>query len=151
MHKRSFIACTLSLVAAASAHAIAPWSSVGEAVAIQGYDPVAYFTQGTAVRGTSQFVHDWSGMTWFFGSAEHRDAFKAEPEKFAPQFGGFCTSSVATGKHARGAGDAWVVHEGKLYLSYDNAVRERLQRDLSGTIAKAQGQWGSVRARLEGQ
>ena len=144
---RTAIVLTLSL--SCNVHAMPPWSSLGEAVAIQGYDPVAYFTKAEAVRGSSKFVHDWNGTAWFFSSAEHRDQFAAAPEKYAPQFGGFCALSVASGKNARGGGDAWTMHNGKLYLNYDKAVAERFRRDISGNISRAEGWWSTVRSRIE--
>ena len=133
------------------AMAAPPWSSLGEAVAIQGYDSVAYFTKSEAVRGSAKFVHEWSGMAWFFSSAENRDAFVAAPEKYAPQFGGFCTPSIASGKSSRGGGDAWVIHNGKLYLSYDKAVLENFRRDIPSTVSKAEGWWSTVKSRIEKQ
>jgi len=134
-----------------AAGATPPWSSLGEAVAIQGYDSVAYFTKSQAVRGSSAFVHDWNGMSWFFSSAENRDTFAASPEKYAPQFGGFCTPSIASGKTSRGGGDSWLVYEGKLYLTYDKAVLENFRRDVPGTIARAAGWWPTLKARIEKQ
>jgi YHS domain-containing protein len=141
----------LSILIGGAAVAAPPWSSLGEAVAIQGYDSVAYFTKSDAVRGSSKFLYDWNGMSWFFASAENRDTFAAAPEKYAPQFGGFCTPSVASGKTSRGGGDAWLIHDGKLYLSYDQLVRENLRRDLSGTVSRASGWWPTVKARIEKQ
>jgi YHS domain-containing protein len=138
-------------VGGTNVYAVPPWSSPGEAVAIQGYDPVAYFTKNDAVRGSSKFLFDWNGMTWFFASAEDKDLFIQEPEKYAPQFGGLCTPSVAAGKSARGGGDAWVIYNGKLYLSYDKSVRENFRRDLPGIVNKAEGWWPTVKARLETQ
>ena len=126
-----------------------PWSSLGEAVAIQGYDPVAYFSKSDAIRGSSKFPYDWGGMTWFFSTAENRDLFAASPEKYAPQFGGFCTVSVANGKHARGAGDAWTIHDGKLYLNYDKKVMATFRSDIDGWISKADGWWPTVKSRVE--
>jgi YHS domain-containing protein len=145
------IALVFALSLAVSARAMPPWSSPGEAVAIQGFDPVAYFTQSNSIRGTSKFVHDWNGMTWFFSSAEHRDMFIAEPEKYAPQFGGFCTMSVAYGKTSRGGGDAWTMHNGKLYLNYDKSVVAQFRQDVPGNISKAEGWWSSVKSRVEKQ
>jgi YHS domain-containing protein len=135
----------------ANAYALPPWSTPAEAVAIQGYDPVAYFTKSDAVRGSSKFIYDWNGMTWFFSSAENREVFVGEPDKYAPQFGGFCTPSIATGKNSRGGGDAWLIYNGKLYLSYDKSVRENFQRDIAGVVSKAEGWWPTVKARLEKQ
>lgn len=134
-----------------TAAAAPPWSSLGEAVAIQGYDTVAYFTKSEAVRGSSKFVQDWNGMSWFFSSAENREQFAAAPEKYAPQFGGFCTPSIASGKNSRGSGDAWLIHNGKLYLSYDKSVLENLRRDLGPTISRAEGWWPTIKSRIEKQ
>lgn len=132
-------------------HALPPWSSLDEAVAIQGYDPVAYFVKNDAVRGSSKFTQDWNAMTWFLSSAEHRDMFVAAPEKYAPQFGGFCTPGVASGQNSRGGGDAWTILDGKLYLSYDKSVRANFRRDIPGTVSRAAGWWPTVKSRIEKQ
>ncbi len=141
----------LLLIAVHSVYAAPPWSSPGEAVAIQGFDTVAYFAKSEAVRGSSKFVHDWDGMSWFFSSAENRDAFAADPSKYAPQFGGFCSLSIASGKNARGGGDSWTVHNGKLYLNYDKDVMSRFRSDISGNISKAEGWWPTIKSRIEKQ
>jgi hypothetical protein len=151
MLRRPLLFGTALSLLASSVRAIPPWSTLGEAVAIQGYDPVAYFTMNQAVRGSPRIVHEWGGMAWFFSKQEHRDAFASDPEKYAPQFGGFCTPSIASGKTSRGSGEAWVMHNGKVYLSYDKAVLEGFRRDLTGTISKAEGWWPTVKGRLEKQ
>src|SRR5512134_1991711 len=71
-------------------------------LALKGYDPVAYFNDGKAVEGSDQFTHEWNGANWRFASAEHRDAFASEPEKYAPQFGGYCAWAVSHGYTAKG-------------------------------------------------
>src|SRR4051794_18955214 len=73
-------------------------------VAIKGYDTVAYFTDGKAMKGSEEFAYDWLGTPWYFASAEHRDLFKGDPVKYAPQYGGYCTGGVAGGD-AGGEGD----------------------------------------------
>ena len=140
-----------SFFATSAVYAAPPWSSLGEAVAIQGYDTVSYFSKAEAVRGSSKFVYDWNGMSWFFSSTENRDAFASAPEKYAPQFGGFCVPSVASGKSSRGGGDAWVINNGKLYLSHDKSVLENMRRDLPGTISRAEGWWPTLKSRIEKQ
>ena len=143
----AIFSCLVSL----DGYAATPWSSLDEAVAIQGYDSVAYFTKNEAVRGSSKYNYDWSGMTWFFATAEDRDLFSAAPEKYAPQFGGFCSLSVAYGKYSRGGGDAWTIHEGKLYLNYDKKVMADFRQNLPGNISKAEGWWPTVKSRIEKQ
>ena len=64
-------------------------------VAIKGYDTVAYFTDGKAMKGSEEFAYDWLGTPWYFANAEHRDLFKADPAKYAPQYGGYCTGGMA--------------------------------------------------------
>lgn len=117
------------------------WSTRYEAVAIQGYDPIAYFAQKDAVKGRPEFYHQWAGTIWFFSSAENKTAFVAEPEKYAPQYGGFCALGVANGKLPRGSGEAWTIHQGKLYLFAGKDARSQWSRDILGNIQKADQEW----------
>lgn len=128
-----------------------PISGAKDGVAIQGFDTVAYFTEGQAVKGTVQFAHEWSGTVWFFSTAENRALFAAKPEKYAPQYGGHCALSVATGKDAKGSGEAWSMKQGALYLNANKEVQARWMRDISGNIAKADQQWPGLKARLEAE
>lgn len=150
MKAKSYLLALLSVLSFC-ANAATPWSSLGEAVAIQGYDPVAYFTKNEAVRGNAKNYFEWSGMTWFFASSENRDQFAAMPERFAPQYGGFCTLSVAEGRNARGSGEAWTIHEGKLYLNANSNVAENFRTDPNRHIVRAAGWWPTVKARIEKQ
>ena len=91
--------------------------------AIKGYDPVAYFTEGKPVEGSSDFTAEFDGATWYFASAQNRDAFVADPDKYAPQYGGYCAYAVANGSTAKIDPEAWSVVDGKLYLNYSNPVQ----------------------------
>lgn len=113
-------------------------------VAINGYDPVAYFTQSDAVEGTSAHTSEWNGATWQFASAENRDLFAANPENYAPQYGGYCAYAVSKGYTASTSPNAWTVRDGKLYLNYSRAVRAIWSRDIPGNISKADDNWPSV-------
>ncbi len=141
----------VAALSCATAYAGSPISGARDGAAIQGYDSVAYFTDQKAVRGTPQFSHEWSGAFWFFSSAANRDAFAAQPEKYAPQYGGHCALSVANGKSAKGSGEAWHVHNEKLYLNYDLAVQGRWKQKMESNIKWADIEWPKVRARLEAQ
>ena len=110
-------------------------------VAIMGYDPVAYFTEGRAVKGSPEFSHDWLGENWYFASAEHRDAFAADPIRYAPQYGGYCSYAVAHGYTADADPRAWKIVGGKLYLNYNEDVRRLWEQDIPGFIQKSETNW----------
>ena len=112
--------------------------------AIRGYDPLAYFDQKGPVKGSKQFSHPWRGATWYFASAENRDKFAAAPEKYAPQYGGYCAYGVAQGSAPAIDPAAWSVVDGRLYLNYSLGVRERWRKDIPGYIRKADENWPAV-------
>ena len=112
--------------------------------AIRGYDPVAYFDQKGPVKGAKQFSHPWRGATWYFASAENRDKFAAEPERYAPRYGGYCAYAVAQGYTADIDPSAWSIVDGKVYLNYSLGVRERWSKDIPGYIRKADASWPEV-------
>ena len=113
-------------------------------VAINGYDPVGYFTQNKPVKGSPEFTTNWKGSNWHFASAQNRDNFIANPEKFAPQFGGFCAYAVSYGSTAKTEPDAWSIVDNKLYLNFSQAIRERWKSDIPGNISKANKNWPHV-------
>ena len=110
-------------------------------VAIDGYDPVAYFTLGTAVRGTSAYEYEWSDATWRFSSAEHRDLFASEPARYAPQYGGFCAAGLAAGGKWKADPQVWKIVDGKLFLNFSKSGLEELTADPAKVIEKANETW----------
>ena len=102
-----------------------------DGIAIGGWDTVAYFTDNRAVAGSSEFSHEWQEATWLFSSAEHRDLFAADPEAYAPQFGGWCAYALSQGEYAAEVDPeaAWTVHEDQLFLNWDEGVRKKWTRD----------------------
>jgi YHS domain-containing protein len=113
-------------------------------VAIRGYDPVAYFTLGRPTKGSPSLAYAWKGASWHFATAEHRDLFKAAPEKYAPQYGGYCAYGVSYGAAPEIDPEAWRIVNGKLYLNYSKAVQARWEQDIPGFIKKADANWPSV-------
>ena len=113
-------------------------------VAIKGYDPVAYFTVGKAVKGKSQIRYSWKGASWWFSSAANRDKFVADPERYAPQYGGFCASAMVTGKFIDINPKVWKIVGGKLYLSYNLKYFEAFKRNLSVNIKRADRNWAEI-------
>ena len=112
--------------------------------AIQGYDPVAYFTKHEPVKGKHEFVYLWKGATWYFSDAQNLKVFKADPEKYAPQFGGYCAYGTSQGHKAPTSPDAWSIVDGKLYLNYNKDVREMWKKDQPELIKKANENWPKV-------
>ena len=115
-------------------------------LAIKGHDPVAYFTQGAAVRGDGAFTTDHDGATYQFASAANRDAFAADPAKYAPQYGGYCAYAVAQGYTAPIDPEAFTVVDDKLYLNFSKSVRRRWERDIPGNISKGDANWPGLSA-----
>jgi hypothetical protein len=117
-------------------------------VAIQGYDVVAYFTDGRAVPGTSTVTAVAQGVTWQFASPAHRDLFVADPGKYIPQFGGYCAYGVSRGYAVDIDPHAFTVLDGKLYLNYSRSVQRTWNADRTTFIERAGTNWPAVLADL---
>lgn len=115
-------------------------------LAIGGYDPVAYFTQNTAVKGTGDFTADHDGATYQFASAEHRDMFTANPARYVPQYGGFCAYAVSRGYTAKIDPQAFSVVNDRLFLNYSKGVRSIWSKDVPGNITLGDQNWPSLSA-----
>ncbi len=110
-------------------------------VAIQGYDPVAFFTDSRPVKGDSQFQSDYNGAKYYFASADHKAAFDKEPAKYEPQFGGYCAYGVSHGSRAPIKIEAWQIVNGRLLMQYDLGVKDDFNKDQQGTLKKADQNW----------
>ena len=140
----AFIGTFAAAGLSAPASAASPPVYAVDGVAIKGYDPVAYFTDKKPVKGKAEFSYDWQGAKWLFASAEHRDAFAKAPEKYAPQYGGYCAYGVSQGAAVKVEPDLWTVVDGKLYLNYDKSVQKTWEKDIPGYIAQADKKWPGV-------
>lgn len=109
--------------------------------AIRGYDAVAYFAVNNAVKGDAKYQYVWNGAKWFFSSEENMNKFKADPEAFAPQYGGYCSYAVSEGYTASGDPEAWKVVDGKLYLNYSPKVKEMWEKEQDDRIQKGNKNW----------
>ena len=114
-----------------------------EGIALGGNDAVSYFANAP-VKGSDEFSTDWKGAKWKFTSAANRDAFVASPDKYAPQYGGYCAYAVSKGATAPGDPAVYTVHEGKLYMNFSPAVQVTWKQDVPGNITKADGNWPKV-------
>lgn len=106
-------------------------------LALSGYDAVSYFAEGKPVLGKAEFSYEWMGATWRFSSAANRDAFKENPEKYTPQYGGYCAFGTSQGHLVPGDPQAWKIVDDKLYLNYNKQVQGFWIEDIPGNIKKA--------------
>jgi YHS domain-containing protein len=116
-------------------------------VAVGGYDPVAYFTDGRPVRGTTEHRMTYRGYEYRFSSAGHLAAFRANPTRYLPQFGGYCAWAVSQGYTASADPTNWRIVDGKLYLNYNDEVQRRWEQDIPGHIRRANANWPGVLSR----
>ena len=140
-----FAAILLASLTAVAALADEMTTFVKDAVAIRGADAVAYFTEGAYVTGTPEFTATYDDVTWLFSSAENRDLFTANPEKYVPQFGGHCAVGAARGRKVSSLPDRWRIVDGRLYLSYSPGLQKDFDKDPEGIIAKAKANWATVK------
>jgi YHS domain-containing protein len=113
--------------------------------AIQGYDPVAYFLEDRPVKGLREFSVMHSGVNWYFSSDKNQKVFKANPEKYLPQFGGYCAYGMSNGYKAKTEPDAFTIVDGKLYLNYNLEVRNLWNEKQTKYIIKANANWPTVK------
>ena len=114
--------------------------------AIRGTDPVAYFTQGKPVEGDGDFTHRWMDATWYFASAANRDAFAKDPERYAPQYGGYCAWAVSQNYTASTDPDAWKIVGGKLCLNYSKGVQQQwIDGGVDKLIPQGDKNWPALR------
>ena len=117
-------------------------------VAIHGYDTVAYFTEGEPVKGADEFEQVWEDARWQFASATNRELFKANPERYAPQFGGYCAGGLAAGEYANGDPEVWTIVDGKLYLNKTKDLRTFWREAPEAHIEVAKYNWANFRNEL---
>jgi hypothetical protein len=118
---------------------VSPADAQEVSLAIKGYDPVAYFTDGKPVRGTAEFEFEWDDRRWRFASAEHRDLFKSSPVRYAPQFGNYCAMALALNQIVVADPENWLISDGKLYVFGKPAPAgpELFKKDLAANVTKA--------------
>jgi len=142
--KHSVIALSISLLLSIinTAFAIDPIYNTGSKdLAIRGYDTVAYFTQGEALKGLESISHNHKGATWRFTNEKHKQLFIENPEKYEPQYGGYCAYAISRGTTASIKPKLFKIHNGKLYLNYNANVQKKWLNDIDERIATADKNW----------
>ena len=117
-------------------------------VAIEGYDPVAYFTEARPVEGRDGHEFEWKGAVWRFASAANRERFAKSPEMYAPQYGGYCAWAVSQGYTAKIDPAAWRIVDGKLYLNYSKSVQRQWTEEIAVNIAEGDRNWPGIEGSL---
>ena len=137
----------IALIVLLSASFMGGCTSVGqrtysdEAGAIRGYDPVAYFTDGRPVKGSSAITVTHNDGVYHFASEKNRALFEADPERYAPQYGGYCAYAMSRGFVVASDPQAWTIYNDKLYLNYSLPVRKTWLKKKDEYIAKADKNW----------
>ncbi len=150
--RRNFLIGSSAMVVAGFAFASSPALAMKNVIfadkktniAINGYDPVAYFLQDKPVEGIAEFSFEWRGAIWHFSSNENKEMFVAEPEKYAPQYGGYCAYAVSRGYTAPTVPEAFSIVNDRLYLNFSLNVRKTWRKKMAENIAKADNNWPDV-------
>jgi len=112
--------------------------------AVSGYDVIAYFEQSQPVEGSSKYQLSYKGADWYFSSQSNLDKFTANPEKYAPQYGGYCAWAMSNDKAAPGNPPFWTIYNDKLYLNYDQNVLDTWRVNKDEFIKQADAHWASM-------
>lgn len=130
-----------------SAFAAKPIYSGGkERAAIRGYDPVAYFTQNKPVKGSQEFMLKHKGAKWLFSSQANLEKFKASPNRYTPQYGGYCAYAVSNGSTASIKPENFTIYNDKLYLNYSKSVYKKWLKNKDDYITEANVEWPKILA-----
>lgn len=113
-------------------------------LALKGYDPVAYFTEKRPTKGEAQYQYEWDGATYRFASSKHLDLFKADPDKYLPQYKNWCAASVAKGEKVQGNPEHWLVVDGRLYLFGKPIGVVAMSREPGAMKKQADENWSKV-------
>jgi YHS domain-containing protein len=140
----AFPVILLCLLAPQGALAVEPLNRDPSGVALKGYDPVAYFMEGKPVKGKKEHQHEWMGAKWYFSTAANRDLFAEAPERYAPQYGGYCAYAVSRGYTADISPDQWKIVEDKLYLNNGWLATKLWKRNIPENIRKADENWPKI-------
>lgn len=116
-----------------------------DGAAIRGFDAVAFFTESRPVKGEEKISYEWKGARWLFSSSTNMEKFKSDPEKYAPQYGGYCAFGMADGHKAPTETDTWTIIDNKLYFNYNKKVKEMWWKDTKGFIEKANANWPELK------
>lgn len=143
--KKLLVAVVLVSMTGAAALAQKSPTFIQSGKAIKGYDPVAYFTDSKPIPGADSLSLAWNNATWYFASSKNLELFRKNPEKYAPQYGGYCAFGLSNGYKAQTDPQAFTIDNGKLYLNYNLNVRDEWNKNRKERIEKADKNWPDVK------
>jgi hypothetical protein len=143
--KRGIIILSAFVLMSTAAMSQRPAVFVKDNAAIGGYDPVAYFSVRKPIKGDRKFSWRWNNAIWQFANQQNLDSFKVAPEKYAPQYGGYCAYGLADGHKAPTEADAWTIVNGKLYLNYNKDVQGLWSKKRDAYIITADKNWPALK------
>jgi len=117
----------------------------GSRLALDGYDPISYFDPGSPEKGSPQFSFAFDDAVYWFKSADHLAKFVTDPERYAPQYGGYCAYGTSQGHKAPTEVETWTIVDGKLYFNYNAKVKEMWLKDQKAYIEKADKTWPEIK------
>lgn len=135
---------TICLAVILLASGFKPISTSHNSLALRGYDTVAYFTENRAVKGSAYFTHEWNGAVWRFRNRDNLETFKADPAKYAPQFGGYCSFGMARGKAVSCDPQAFIILDGKLYVMKNKHMVDIIREDPESFLERARESWQNL-------
>jgi len=145
LSRRAFVSAVVSVAVCTGALAQSAAPSAGPRVALKGYDPVSYFTDGKPEQGSKDFTFAFDDTTYWFKSAEHRDKFAADPEHYAPQFDGYCAIQLSRGHKVEADPEAWAITNGKLYVFAIKKGVPLFNKESVAIAEKASENWQKLR------
>jgi YHS domain-containing protein len=143
--KKTISTTILAVFILLNAHAQSSQVYIADGKAIKGYDPVAFFTESKPVMGQDSLTLQWNGATWYFADRKNLESFRSAPERYAPQYGGYCAYGTAQGHKAPTEVETWSILDGKLYFNYNQKVKEAWSKDRPGMIKKADQNWVMIK------
>jgi YHS domain-containing protein len=147
LSRRCFVSAAMAVAFCCGNAAAQNMSPIaGQRVALKGYDPISYFTDGKPEKGSSEFTFAFDDTTYWFKNAEHLDKFTADPERYAPQFDGFCALQLSRGRKVEADPEAWTITNGKLYVFSGKRGVPIFQQQAASVVEKAGENWPKLRA-----
>ena len=143
-YSNAFLTAFLLAITVHAASPVDPINKNSGGIAIKGYDPVSYFEQGKPEKGSALYTAVWSGATWHFATDSNRTQFIATPEKYIPQYGGYCAWAVGHGYTAGIDPEAWKIESGKLYLNYSKDIQRKWVKDSTRYVTDGDRNWPNL-------